>query len=346
MSQKTEIATAVGTLGCAIAIGFVMQSGEVAELRYGSGASAQAATALTTGYPASRTFTYDAVPAHAIAPLEVRSITLTSAPLDVEPEPKIEEVQVPETAAVDLTDPVGEPSIDMSENTKETACDVKASAVPGAAAMINYHLEAPCFALSSVAISQNGLVFNETLSEGGSLDLMIPAFSEKARLTTIFSDGQTDVTTVQVDSVPLYDRVAVQSRSDSGVQVHAREAGAAYGTAGHVWSGAPRDVSAIAERRGGFLTMLGDGNVTGAHLLEVYTFPTALGTLPTDVNLSVETEVTQDNCSREIKAQAQQFSSGAQVSSQDLSLFVPDCDAIGGFLVLNNLLQDLTVALE
>ena len=62
------------------------------------------------------------------------------------------------------------------------------------------------------------------------------------------------------------------------------------------------------------------------------------------VNLTLETPVTPDNCETKIVVRATQIAAGRMMSAQDLTLVMPDCDAIGQFLVLNNLLQDLTVA--
>ena len=63
-----------------------------------------------------------------------------------------------------------------------------------------------------------------------------------------------------------------------------------------------------------------------------------------DVALSVEAEVSEANCGLEIEAQALELRGSGQVKTQNLTLAVPDCDAVGSFLVLNNLLQDLKVA--
>ena len=60
--------------------------------------------------------------------------------------------------------------------------------------------------------------------------------------------------------------------------------------------------------------------------------------------LSVETEVSQANCGLEIEAQSLEVGTQGTVKTQNLTLAVPECDAIGDFLVLNNLLQDLKVA--
>ena len=62
------------------------------------------------------------------------------------------------------------------------------------------------------------------------------------------------------------------------------------------------------------------------------------------VALTVEAEVIKANCGQEIEAQSIELLGDAKIKTQDLSVAVPDCDAVGSFLVLNNLLQDMKVA--
>jgi hypothetical protein len=62
------------------------------------------------------------------------------------------------------------------------------------------------------------------------------------------------------------------------------------------------------------------------------------------VFLSVEAEVAKNNCGLEIEAQTLQTKSGNDITSRSLTVSVPDCDAAGNFLVLNNLFENLKVA--
>ena len=50
------------------------------------------------------------------------------------------------------------------------------------------------------------------------------------------------------------------------------------------------------------------------------------------------------NCGLEIEAQALETKTEGGIKTKNLTLPVPDCDAVGSFLVLNNLLEDLKVA--
>lgn len=349
MSRRTEVMTAVGTLACAIGVGFIMQSGEVAELRYGPAPLKSASAMPFVGEPAPVVTSSKKIEVVPFEPIAMQDIKLTSA-------------QVPALAKVGLTPLALEIVADADvfnlylkpqsfwgglvapEPEKMPDCPIEATATPQAAAMIDYKLSAPCFAGAEVVITHEDLMFSEVLSEDGTLIAEIPALAQDATVRAFFTTGETMETSLPIESFHLYDRVLVQWRGATGVQIHAREFGAAYGDAGHVWSGSERDRSAIAEGQGGYMNTLGDDTLDGAHIAEVYTFPTALSRMSGAVDLTVETEVTAQNCGRDIRAKAIQFTAGKQVSSQDLTLSVPDCSTIGSFLVLNNLLQDLTVA--
>lgn len=340
MSWTTEFVTAFSTVGCAIGIGFLMQSGEVAELRYGSGQLAATSTVPLVGKPPVRVTVSDLTDATEDTGLDIAAITLTSAKLPVSDTIAADYREVIEASAPDgIFQKLAEHDRPLSDECRATAV-----ATPTAAAMVKLNLEAPCQGNERITISHEGMVFAETLSEDGHLEVVIPALKEVAEFTGSFLNGESVTVSAQVESVPLYDRVILQWQGDSGLQIHAREFGAEYGEDGHVWSGAPRDLSAVAGGRGGFLTSLGDTSVSLPMLTEIYTFPAALTDSDGAVALTIETEVTDANCGSELQARTYQFSGGKKVSSQHLSLAVPNCSAVGNFLVLNNLLQDLTVA--
>ena len=117
-----------------------------------------------------------------------------------------------------------------------------------------------------------------------------------------------------------------------------------YGSDGHVWAGAMRDMTYAVTGQGGYIYRLGDPEIPDGLLAEVYTFPASAAQNAGDVALSVETELGNNNCGLEIEAQTLQTFSGKDITSRDLSLSVLDCDAAGNFLVLNNLFEDLKVA--
>ncbi|MEM9307168.1 MAG: hypothetical protein AAGA74_07715 [Pseudomonadota bacterium] len=345
MSRKSEILTAIATLGCAVGVGFVMQSGEEAELRYGpKEPSASSVPLVGTPANASTAPVQAVVALNATRVLEVNDITLTSVKVDASAETAAHSLKasLQDDARSDISD-AG--TVTQTALNTQDACVVQGDVQSGAGAILHYTLEATCLVGAPVGISHAGLQFHEVIPSNGILTVSFPALTEQAKINAEFENGMRHSVQAVVDTVALYDRFVMQWAGNTGIQVHAREHGADYGTDGHVWSGAARDVSALADGRGGFLVGLGRPQATeNARIAEVYTFPLAKDADQPAVHLTVETEVTPANCGSDVVARALQFKAGKEVSSQLLSLSVPGCDAVGSFLVLNNLLQDLTVA--
>ncbi|MGJ8546086.1 MAG: hypothetical protein ACSHWZ_11655 [Sulfitobacter sp.] len=328
MSRRKEIMIALGTLGCAVAIGFVMQSTETAHQIYGAERGTQQPQPAASPAQAG-----DAV-------LEVQAITLTAAELESNVErpavdPQITKVSAPQTA---LPAPQAVPELPAR------SCEVTANARPVAAAMVNLTLAAPCFPNERVTVHHNGMIFTQTTSAEGALDIVVPALTRDAMFVMAFANGEGGIAQTTVEDLHEYDRVVLQWKGSAGFELHAREFGADYGDEGHVWTGAARDISYAAAGQGGFIARQGDEAAADPLLAEVYTFPTSVVQQSGTVDLSVETEVSMANCGAEIEAQVMQMHGSAELVTRDLTLAVPDCDAVGSFLVLNNLLEDLKVA--
>ena len=333
MSHLKEILTAVGTLGCAIGIGFVMQSSETATERYGAASDAAVGLEELKALDAETSL------------LEVQDITLTSA--EFETSDLANAVTLPATddqvtlaAAPEISspEPVAAPLI-LSD-----ACEISAAARPKAAAMVNVTLSAPCLPNERVTVHHNGMIFTQTTSKDGSLYIDVPALAETAVFVFAFGNGDGAVAQTKVEDIEDFDRVVLQWRGETGFQIHAREFGSDYDGPGHVWAGQPREVASAIVGEGGFLTTNGDLSASEPLVAEVYTFPASMEKSGDSVKLSVEAEVIQANCGQEIEAQVLEMRGAKGVKTQTLSLSVPDCDAVGNFLVLNNLLQDLKVA--
>ena len=115
------------------------------------------------------------------------------------------------------------------------------------------------------------MIFTQTTSAKGELDITVPALARDAVFILAFSSGDGAVAQTTVEDLEDFNRVVVQWRGDMGFQIHAREFGAAYGSEGHVWSGAPRDLTAAITGAGGYMTMNGDTRAADPLLAEVYT---------------------------------------------------------------------------
>lgn len=332
MARTREILTVVGTLACAAGIGFVMQNSDVAEERYGSPASGtDVLTSASVG---------DAM-------LDVQEIKLTSA--EIVTTPKLPEPEAEVVTASAPQSQLSEPDLPAlaqpaAKDPVADACEIVAQARPVAAAMVDLQMTAACFPNERVTVHHNGMIFTETTSETGEIALIVPALSEEAVFIFAFSNGDGAVAQTTVEELKGFDRSVLQWKGTAGFEIHVREFGAEYGEAGHLWRDAPGDISAAVAGKGGVLTQHGDMDAADPFLAEVYTFPRDVEGLSGAIALSVETEVTQANCGVEIEAQSLEVQAEGQIKTQNLTLPVPACDAVGTFLVLNNLLQDLKVA--
>ena len=111
-----------------------------------------------------------------------------------------------------------------------------------------------------------------------------------------------------------------------------------------IWFGNPRDLTAVVGGNGGFLMRLGSGDSEISQTADVYTFPIGNPSQDGVVALSVEAEVNGANCNRVINADTLQIHAGGDIATNTLEIAMPECGATGDFLVLKNLLEDLTIA--
>lgn len=332
MSRTKEIVTAVGTLACALGIGFVMQSSEAASQRYGtSTGTAPVATKPTVpSRPQAQSATTPEQRQDAV--IDVKEITLTSAlPAFVQ------SIRPPALA----TPQPATPPIEVAD----TSCDILAAAKPAQAAMVSLVLAAPCHASSRVTVHHNGMFFTDKTLDDGSLSLTVPSLATNAVFIFAFEDGEGAVAQTEVPDLNAFNRVVVQWRGTAGFELHAREFGAEYGTTGHVWRNADNlSMEPLLDGSGGYVHSLGNIDVSEPRVAEVYSFPADMSGRNGQINLSVEAEVTARNCGLEIEAQTLELDTDGRLRTQNLTLAVPGCDAIGDFLVLNNVLEDMKVA--
>ncbi|MBY5933352.1 hypothetical protein KUV51_10110 [Tateyamaria omphalii] len=330
MRYLKEIATGVATLAIAVGIGFVMQSGEAAKERYGVAARNVPASADAAFTGASGT---DLL-------LEVQEIELTSAsdPVAVpvpDADSNVQRVSVPATTEM----PEESDTLPLADG-----CDIRAEAQVAPAAMVTLSLAAPCAANERLTVHHNGMMFTETTDATGELTLTVPALAEQAVFIMAFSNGDGAVAQADVPDVAQYDRTTLQWRGRAGFELHAREFGAEYGESGHVWSGASQNIEGMMTGENGYIMRLGDTQLSEPLMAEVYTYPSGTSAKSGTIDLSVEAEVTLNNCGLEVEAQSLEIMADGAMKTQDLTLAVPGCDTVGSFLVLNNLVSDLKVA--
>lgn len=324
MARLTTYLLAGGTIACALGIGYVMQ--------YGTG-------------PAQ-------TPETATAPVAVTEIELASSatgaprlPGDPSPAPALPQAPAERVAAeAAVKRPSTADALPRGEPEAGIDCAVTFQGRVAAGAMVDLMLDAPCHASERVTLHHHGLRVTDVVQPDGTLQVSMPAMARRASFIASFSGGDGATATADVDALEFYDRVAVQWKGDAGLQLHAREFDAAYFSDGHVWAASAGDLSAAAKGEGGFLTRLGRADAPGALLAEVYTFPTGTARRDGEVRLSVEAKITEANCDSSVSAQTFQVSDDGGVHVHDLSFEMPDCENVGDFLVLKNLLADLKIA--
>ena len=338
-----RIVMAGGVLATAGAIGFVMQNGDSAKMRYAAE-------------------TVPDISGTASEPLEVTEITLTSAvageAAEIKPKSKAlsNEAVVEAIAGPKAEEPVvqintaalGDIAVPESQSTELAApaslCSIDMTANPAAAAMVDISLKASCYPNERVTFHHNGMMFTEATDKDGMLNVSVPALAENAVFIVAFANGEGALADTKVPSLASFDRLVVQSKASSELHINAFEYGAGFRDEGHVAADSNRTKADAAEGIGGFVTRLGDDKQGEALVAEIYTFPTATAQRDGDVHVSVDAEVTTANCGLRVEAQTLEVRRAGSMKVQDLTLPIPSCDAVGDFLVLQNLLQDLKVA--
>lgn len=330
MARTKEILTAAGTLACALGIGFVMQSGasNQAELT----PIQQNATKTPVAKPVKASQPEDGT--RKVEPVAAQSVTsATNVDISIEAE---EEAPVISQASIL---PAPQPRAPAPAVPKP-ACDISANAIGTEDGLVTLSLSAPCLPNERVKIHHSGMQFTEATDDGGQIELSVPALSANAVFLFEFVGGQIATAQTAVDSLHGIRRVALQWQGDAGFELHAREFGAGYDENGHVW----RQTLAEGHDSLGYMTQLGDPLVDQAYVAEIYSFPTSADGATGEIDLTVEAVVTARNCGLEISAQSIALGLNGSLETQDLTMNVPDCDAIGDYLVLNNALESMKIA--
>lgn len=334
-----------GTLAIALAIGHVMQSG------------AQMADAVGLAPPGPVTPQVT----DAIGVLDERSVSDLALTRALRPrsetvvarmarpsEPLVSPVVAAVTAAQSGTGLNAIGTVRAGKNGDRKAggnCTVRLAATEQPAAMVSLRIEAPCYANARVVVNHDGLVFSSIIGENGTLTATIPAMVENATFRVSFEDGATAGTTLDVPSRRNYERVALQwIGRGAGLGLHALEFGAGYGDAGDVWVGASRDPSAGLRADGGFLTSLGNPLSPNPVLAQVYSYPAGRSVRSGVIRIRIRAAINDLNCGGWLDAQALQPDGLGGLRISTVSMSVPDCDRIGEYLELKNILLDMKIA--
>lgn len=336
--QLKKVLTFGGTFSVALGIGFVMQNGDALAARFSTGSQdltleidQRAASAETMGVTGQ-------MPAPVIAGMASTAVLPVT---DVAPDLPDAPVQL---VALGSDDSMSDMMMDHSSTDIAETCAIDMTATTGPAAMVNLLVSAPCQPDARYSVHHQGMIFTALTDDQGHSNLQVPALAEAAVFLTSFPDGDTVVATTLVPELGDFERVVLQWQGAAGLEIHAREFGADYGENGHIWHAAAGDLNLDPDVESGFLIRLGAAHILEPYMAEVYTFPSVAANRAGEIALSAEIEITDTNCGRDVAAQSLQLRPGFDTETLDLTLTLPACDAIGDFLVLNNMFEDLTLA--
>ena len=337
MLRARKIVVATATFAVALGTGFLMQYSDALAGR-GEDSTAPPVLALGSTVPAGIQPSLPTAPRPDAAPEVARLIILagSSRPQAVQPPSETPDRLMQIAIDTPMSD------IDGRQAPTVTACapGLAAEAMPGA--LVRLVLDATCHPASPVTVHHAGMIFSATTDDAGRATFDVPALATPAMMLVDVM-GQGAMATVEVPDLAEYDRAVLQWQGETRIGIHALEDGATYGADGHVWSGAPGSLEGLLAGRGGTLVSLGEAAAPMQLFAEVYTFPSGLSGR-SEIALNVEAEVTRDTCGKPIAAQTIQIAPGTSAAALDLSMTLPGCEAAGEFLVLSNMLRDLTLA--
>lgn len=351
MSSRRRFLMAVSVFAVAMATGFFMQHGDALASRIAGTDSGVAEAGIPVRLASTLTLPnagqaplptlVDLGAAAAAAAEDYRPLPDLPRDPDAGALPALRPVHPAEDAALPVADGIARQA---ALSPMGLPCAVALTAEAAGGAMVRLRLDAPCYAGAPVTLSHGALRVTEVTDQTGAALLTVPAFVEDARFAFRFDDGTRVEAQVSVPEAEIFEHVALQWQGRTALELHAFEFGADYGDPGHVFAGAAHDPARAILEGGGFLTRLGSDTVPGGWQAEVYSFPARDPRLRGRVEISVEAEITAANCAREVRGEAIQTLVGGPDRAVALTLAMPQCTAIGDFLVMRNLLQNITLA--
>lgn len=239
------------------------------------------------------------------------------------------------------TEPLVETSNDPAVVREQATCEVFLVATPAPAAMLEVSVYAPCDRGQQAEMSHAGLSFDTHIGEDGQLMVQIPALSQEASVVLTFADGRVHTDSTSVDDVSMYERAVLQSRAPAYLGLNAYEFGAAFGDTGHVHMQNAREPGVS-----GFLSVLGDPTLENGQMAQVYTYPIGISQNSDAVTLEIEAAISEASCGHMVEASAIGVQGGMIVQERAINMTMPDCDGVGGYVILQDVLPEQSVAMN
>ena len=219
------------------------------------------------------------------------------------------------------------------------ACTITLDLLDEGNAMIGGTLQAPCLPNKDLVIAHAGMVFSAKTMATGTLMFSLPALKHPASVDIRFDSAETASAQLDIPQAAQLHRVAVQWPFADGFTIHAFEEGADFGDAGHIWAQNANIPAAGAAPKGGYLTQLGDASVQMPLMAQVFTFDTK-----SKADVVLEAGVTQTTCASELMGDVI-TAKGGTVEKTEITLAMPDCSAIGEFVLLDLHIPQVNLAM-
>ncbi|MDG3041546.1 hypothetical protein [Roseicyclus marinus] len=238
----------------------------------------------------------------------------------------------PDTPEATSPSPQYPPDVARSALGLPCGLTITAEATPGA--MVALDVMEPCAPNARVEITHGALAFSARTDALGLLTLDIPAMETPAFFTVQIETGAEATTLAGLPDLIDHDRAAIVWTGSAAFQLHGYTGDAGFGEPGHLWRDNPGTVAQATIGTGGFLTVLGDPTLDAPRLAQVITIPAALrDTLSVVAEIAIE----DATCGRWVDARSLQSVAGGPVAVNPVTLTLPGCDAVGEFLMLQNL---------
>jgi hypothetical protein len=310
MNRMRKLTLVFGTVGIAVGAGHIVQerqaSADIAAAALAAETMPVAIEQVSAGPENVPEATTASTASLPETPLLPASqpVTVTAEPPD-EPTPLVVASVTPPSDPTPVIPPAPVISAPLVD---ACAASLDLSAMPDAT--IGVTLSAPCATSTRVVLRHEGLAVAFRTLPSGKLIATLPALSVNAQVSARLPGGAVVTGTITVPEAATVRRIAVQWQADDAFQLIASN---------------------------GSVTKLGDPGVNLP--MRAVVFTQAPG-IPAP---SFEAEVTAKTCGRDLAAEMM-VQDGQVVTFSDLTLAMPECDAVGDIVVLNNLLPDMTLA--
>lgn len=220
----------------------------------------------------------------------------------------------------------------------DCALDVRATRLPGA--RVRLSIDAPCHPGVTATVEHAGLRFKEQLDNHGRLSLKIPVFEEYSRFDIRLSDGTQTTVGAYIADLSAVERVGISFAGADDTFLHATEVGADWDSDGHVWRLSPRSHARARATGGGYMTVLGNPDLPGARLVQVFTLPrrSNAGAL---VDFSIES--LRSDCGQSLDLRLARVGQDGATSQRQIDTKAMACGEDGS-LVLKNAVKAITLA--